>query len=87
MNTIPTSGAVGTGVVILGNNLTGATGVKFNGTAATFTVVSSSEIQTTVPVGATTGIVQVTTPSGTLNSNVPFQVTKTRKRLVQVTSE
>jgi len=49
--------------------------------------VSSSEIQTTVPVGATTGIVQVTTPSGTLNSNVPFQVTKTRKRLVQVTSE
>ncbi len=87
VETRPTSGAVGAAVIILGNNLTGATGVKFNGTTATFSVVSSTEIQTTVPVGATTGIVQVTTPSGTLNSNVPFQVTKTRKRLVQVTSE
>ena len=74
VTTIPTSGAVGTAVTILGNNLTGATGVSFNGTAATFTVVSSSEIQTTVPAGATTGTVQVTTPSGTLNSNVRFTV-------------
>jgi uncharacterized repeat protein (TIGR03803 family) len=75
VETDPTSGAVGTAVMILGINLTGATGVSFNGTAATFTVVSSTEIQTTVPVGATTGTVQVTTPSGTLNSNVAFQVT------------
>jgi len=87
VETRPTVGLEGTTVIILGNNLTGATGVRFNGTAATFSVVSSSAIQTTVPVGATTGIVQVTTPGGTLNSNVPFQVTKTRKRLVQVTSE
>ena len=28
-----------------------------------------------MPTGATTGIVQVMTPSGTLNSNVAFQVT------------
>jgi uncharacterized repeat protein (TIGR03803 family) len=74
VETIPSSGQVGAAVIILGTNLTGATGVSFNGTAATFTVVSSSEIQTTVPAGATTGIVQVTTPSGTLNSNVAFQV-------------
>jgi uncharacterized repeat protein (TIGR03803 family) len=71
----PTLGAVGAIVVILGNNLTGTTGVAFNGTAAAFEVLSSSEILTTVPTGATTGIVQVTTPSGTFDSNVAFQVT------------
>jgi hypothetical protein len=31
-------------------------------------------IKTTVPTGATTGTIQVTTPSGMLNSNVAFQV-------------
>jgi uncharacterized repeat protein (TIGR03803 family) len=74
VETVPTSGAVGTAVMILGNNLTGATSVTFNGIATAFTVVSSSEITTTVPAGATTGIVQVKTPSDTLNSNMPFQV-------------
>jgi hypothetical protein len=37
-------------------------------------VVSATEIKTTVPVGATTGTVTVTTPHGTLNSNVRFRV-------------
>ncbi|HEV2176545.1 MAG TPA: choice-of-anchor tandem repeat GloVer-containing protein [Terriglobia bacterium] len=69
-----TSGKVGASVKILGTNLTGATSVTFNGTAATFTVVSPSLITTTVPTGATTGTVQVVTPSGTLSSNVPFRV-------------
>jgi uncharacterized repeat protein (TIGR03803 family) len=70
----PTSGKVGAAVKILGTNLTGATSVTFNGTAATFKVKSSSEITTKVPTGATTGTVQVVTPGGTLSSNVPFQV-------------
>jgi uncharacterized repeat protein (TIGR03803 family) len=73
--TQPTSGTVGAAVKILGTNLTGATSVTFNGTAATFTVKSKSEITTTVPSGATTGKVKVTTPHGTLKSNVPFRVT------------
>jgi hypothetical protein len=34
----------------------------------------SSEITTTVPSGATTGKVEVTTAHGTLTSNVNFQV-------------
>jgi uncharacterized repeat protein (TIGR03803 family) len=72
--TQPTSGEVGAHVKILGTNLTGATSVTFNGTAATFTVKSKSEITTTVPSGATTGTVQVVTPGGTLSSNVPFRV-------------
>jgi uncharacterized repeat protein (TIGR03803 family) len=74
VETQPTSGMVGAAVKILGTNLTGATKVTSNGTLATFTVVSSSEIMTTVPTGATTGKVKVTTPSGTLTSNVNFRV-------------
>ena len=74
VKTVPTAGRVGAAVTILGNGLTGTTAVSFNGTAATFTVVSDTEITTTVPTGATTGRVQVTTPTGTLNSNVRFRV-------------
>jgi len=69
-----TSGPVGAGVKILGSDLTGATSVSFNGTAAAFTVVSRYFIVTTVPTGATTGRVEVVTPSHTLSSNVPFRV-------------
>jgi uncharacterized repeat protein (TIGR03803 family) len=68
------SGPTEAPVTILGTNLTGATSVTFNGTAATFTVVSSSEITATVPGGATTGTVQVVTPGATLSSNMPFTV-------------
>jgi hypothetical protein len=80
VETLPTAGAVGTAVIILGTSLTDATGVAFNGTAAAFTVVSSSEITTTVPLGATSGFVTVTFPNGTpppLTSNQnqpPFRV-------------
>jgi uncharacterized repeat protein (TIGR03803 family) len=72
--TNPTSGMVGKVVHILGSNLTGATKVTFHGTAATFTVVSNSEITTAVPANATTGTVKVVAPGGTLMSNGPFQV-------------
>jgi uncharacterized repeat protein (TIGR03803 family) len=75
VETLPTSGKAGATVKILGSFLTGATSVTFNGTAATFSVNSKSEITTTVPIGATTGIVQVITPRlGTLSSNLPFTV-------------
>ena len=70
----PTSGEVGTVVRILGSGLTGATGVSFNGVAAVFDVVSGSEITATVPTGATSGKIEVVTPSGTLSSNTSFRV-------------
>jgi len=70
----PTFGKVGAPVRILGTNLAGATSVTFNGTAAAFTVLSSSEISAAVPTGATTGTVEVVTPTKTLKSNVPFRV-------------
>jgi uncharacterized repeat protein (TIGR03803 family) len=75
VKTVPNASKVGAKVKILGTKLTGATSVSFNGVAAAFTVLSASEITTTVPIGATTGTVQVTTPGGALFSNVVFQVT------------
>ncbi|MGO4880631.1 MAG: choice-of-anchor tandem repeat GloVer-containing protein [Bryobacteraceae bacterium] len=71
---VPNIAAVGGAVRILGTNLTGATSVSFNGTAAVFNVVSATEITTTVPAGAPTGTVKVVTPGGTLSSGVPFEV-------------
>jgi uncharacterized repeat protein (TIGR03803 family) len=71
---LPAARKVGQRIDILGNDLTNATSVTFNGTPATFSVVSSTEISATVPAGATTGAVVVTTPSGTLTSNVSFRV-------------
>jgi uncharacterized repeat protein (TIGR03803 family) len=71
----PNFGSAGQTVTILGNNLTGTSSVTFNGTAATFTVGSGGTyIMATIPSGATPGTIEVTTPSGTLNSNIPFQV-------------
>lgn len=68
------AGKAGFRVIVLGNNLTGTTAVNFNGTPAPFTVISNTEIQTTVPSAATTGFVTAATPSGTLTSNKPFRV-------------
>jgi len=74
VKTVPHSGKAGSAVIILGTNLRGASSVSFNGAAAAFSVVSATEITTTVPAGATTGKVQVITPSGTLFSGGPFLV-------------
>jgi len=74
VETLPSFGKVGTTIKILGNSLTGATSVTFNGTAATFKVVSASLITATVPTGATTGTVEVTISGATLSSNLPFRV-------------
>ena len=69
-----TSGPVGSVVRILGTDLGGTSSVTFSGAPAIFTVVSASQITATVPSGATTGVVAVTTPTGVLLSNVPFTV-------------
>ncbi len=70
----PASGEAGVAVTILGTDLTGSTKVTFNGKPAQFKVVSSTEIQATVPAETSTGKVEVNTPQGALSSNVPFQV-------------
>ncbi|HLZ40445.1 MAG TPA: choice-of-anchor tandem repeat GloVer-containing protein [Candidatus Sulfotelmatobacter sp.] len=73
---LPT-GKVGRSTQILGQGLTGATSITFNGVPATkFTIVSDTYMTTVVPSGATTGPVVVTTPGGTLTSNRNFAVLK-----------
>ena len=74
VETLPTTGTVGATIQILGTDFTGATAVTFNGTPAPFTIISRTQIQTTVPSGATTGSVKVTIPSGTPTSNKRFRV-------------
>ena len=68
-------GVVGSLITITGTSFTGATSVTFNGVAASFTVVSGTQITATVPAGATTGPISVTTPSGTGTSASNFTVT------------
>ncbi len=73
----PTSGAVGASVTITGTALSGATAVSFNGAAATVTSNTDTQIVTTVPAGATTGAIKVTTAGGTATSSSVFSVTTT----------
>lgn len=68
------SGNVNATVKILGQGFEGTTAVKFNGVAATYTVVSSTYLKAVVPAGATTGYITVYTASGTLSSSVKFTV-------------
>ena len=74
VKTLPTSGKVGETVRILGTDLSNTTHVRFNHMEAEFKVISESEIQTSVPDGATTGFVTVNRRGPRLKSNVPFQV-------------
>jgi hypothetical protein len=71
---LPGYGKAGAQANILGNDLTGATSVSFNGVSATFKVKNAKLIVATVPSGATTGKIKVVTSGGTLVSNVAFRV-------------
>jgi len=68
------SGKVGAKIAVLGSNLTGASAVSFNGTSATFTVVSAGEVSATVPAGATSGAIKVTAAATILSSSTTFKV-------------
>ena len=78
-NFSPTSGNVGSSVVIKGTNFSGASVVWFNGTNAAFTLNSSSQITATVPADATTGPVSVIAPGGLATSAANFTVTQEGK--------
>jgi len=70
----PSSGAVGSKVTIRGSNFVGTTAVTFNGVAATFAVLDVNFISATVPTGATTGPITVTTAGGASTSTQIFTV-------------
>jgi IPT/TIG domain-containing protein/flagellar hook capping protein FlgD len=70
----PTSGPVGTQVTVNGTGFSGTTSVQFNGSAASFTVVSSTRLHATVPAGAGSGPISVGNPTGTFASGSSFTV-------------
>jgi YD repeat-containing protein len=74
----PAAGPAGTVVTIFGtgfDSTSGANTVTFNGTAAAITSASPTELMATVPFGATTGALAVTSPAGSATSGAPFTVT------------
>jgi uncharacterized repeat protein (TIGR03803 family) len=74
-NLDPASGPIGTNVGVVGGGFLGATKVTFGGVkATTFTINSPTLIHATVPAGAKTGKVVVTTPNGTATSKETFTV-------------
>jgi uncharacterized repeat protein (TIGR03803 family) len=71
----PPSGSVGTPVVISGMSLTQTTSVTFGGIKATsFTVNSDVQVTATVPAGAKTGTIKITTKGGSATSSTKFTV-------------
>jgi Chitobiase/beta-hexosaminidase C-terminal domain/Fn3 associated len=64
----------GASISIVGTHLLGTTAVLFNGSNATFTVVSDTLVTAAVPAGATSGLISVITPSGTAVSTGIFTV-------------
>jgi uncharacterized repeat protein (TIGR03803 family) len=71
----PTSGKVGTPVTIKGVSLTQATQVTFGGVSASFVVNSDTQVTATVPTGAVTGHIAITTLGGVATSAGTFTVT------------
>jgi hypothetical protein len=70
----PGAGKVGSTVTIMGTSFSYANRVTFNGVPASFSVRSPTTIVATVPVGAATGPVRVTTPFGSSQSARSFYV-------------
>lgn len=79
----PASGPVGTSVLINGTNLSAVTSVQFNSVAASvWKSVSATQISATVPLGATTGPVRVSTATASATSAAAFTVTTPPARVV-----
>jgi uncharacterized repeat protein (TIGR03803 family) len=70
----PSSGKVATSVTITGQSLTQTTKVAFGGKAATFVVNSDTQVTATVPTGAKTGPISISTKGGTATSSGVFTV-------------
>src|SRR6202022_4502789 len=71
----PGQGPVGTSIAISGSGFSTTptqNTVKFNGTSATVTAATSTQLNVTVPNGATNGTISVTSPNGTATSTKIF---------------
>lgn len=56
----------------------GVTNVSFNGAPATIVSVTNSKVVATVPAAATTGLVTITTPTGSVTTTEPFTIAGVR---------
>jgi hypothetical protein len=79
----PPLSAVGLPVYVAGTNFTGATSVTFDGKKAPFLVDSPELIVALVPLGASTGLVKVSTPAGSATSSQPYDIVSTFWNAVQ----
>ena len=70
----PSSGPIGALVTITGISLTQTTKVTFGGVSASFTMVNDTTVTATVPSGAKTGKIAITTVGGTAVSSSVFTV-------------
>ena len=62
----PSSGPVGSNLLLTGTNLATVSGITFNGQPATsYVIISATQVVVAVPAGATSGSVVLTTPAGT----------------------
>ncbi len=73
----PATGPVGTSIVLTGTGLGGATAVTLNGSPMPgFVVNSPTQITVSVPAGASSGLIVVTTPGGVATSVTAFAVVR-----------
>ncbi|HEY5935205.1 MAG TPA: IPT/TIG domain-containing protein [Kofleriaceae bacterium] len=71
----PAYGVQGSSVTLFGTNFTTDAAVTFNGLPSPLVVyLSTTRIIATVPTGATTGLITVTTPFGSVDSATPFKI-------------
>ncbi|MBF9222993.1 Ig-like domain-containing protein [Hymenobacter ruricola] len=87
------TGTVGTNVTATGTNLSGATGLTVNGTAATISNLTATGFTFVVPTGATSGNVVLTLPCGqtpgvafTVQTVAPVLTTPANNSLVNTTT-
>ena len=70
----PPSGVVGSTIKITGTNFVGVTAVSFGGVSAGFIALSPTEVRASVPPGAMTGEIRVSTGLGTGVSSEIFRI-------------
>ncbi len=74
----PSGAPIGSSVTLSGVGFSATPGqntVSFNGTTASVTSASATSLVATVPSGATSGTISVTSPTGSATSAAPFTVT------------
>jgi N-acetylglucosamine-6-sulfatase len=83
----PGAGPVATTVTISGNGFNSARSVRFNGVEAPFSQSNATTITASVPAGATTGRITVTTSRGTTTSAKSFSVSAKPPNIVLILTD